>query len=85
MDARPGIRGEGRSNSPPWRERGNVSSIEGCLEDTFPLCAAQRRGGFGHAGGPEKPTPAFGHPSQEGMRGLLPLLPQNCRVVSPLG
>ena len=32
--------------SPLGRERGNVSLIEQVDVDTFPLCAAQRRGGF---------------------------------------
>ena len=51
------------------------------------LGGVPRSGGVGSGmpAGPEKPTPACGHPSQEGMKGLLPLLPQNCRVVSPGG
>ena len=33
--------------------------------------AAKRRGGFGRAV-PGQPTPAFGHPSREGIFGCLP-------------
>ena len=41
--------------------------------------------GSGAPAGPGQPTPAFGHPSEEGIRRLLSVLPSNCRVVSPHG
>ena len=37
---RPPLQGGDRKNSPPWRERGNVSSNTHVMLDTFPLCAA---------------------------------------------
>ena len=37
---RPPLRGEERHTSPLGRERGNVSSKQPSMRDTFPLCAA---------------------------------------------
>ena len=69
----------GGGDSPLGRERGNVSRIEGCLEDTSPLCAALAAGWVllreTYQGGTH-PGPT-GHPSREGMLRLRPTLSMN--------
>ena len=53
-------------------------AFPGQLEDTFPLCAAKRRGGFPRAGGPGTHPGPPGHPSREGI-GKVPSK-EGCRV-----
>ncbi len=64
----------GGGDSPLGRERGNVSRIEGCLEDTSPLCAALAAGWVllreTYQGGTH-PGPT-GHPSEEGSLFSIP-------------